>query len=81
LDLPNDYEIKDPTYVSKKLSWILRHVALDIGLNMKKDGFIEFDDILNLKCFRGINKDWVVNEIIEKNNKKRFELRTINNIK
>lgn len=67
--------------MSKNLSWILRHVALDVGLKMKTDGFIEFDEVLNLNCFRGIDKEWIINQIIGKNDKKRFELKTINNIK
>jgi len=47
---------------------------------MKTDGFIEFDDVLNLNSFKGIDKDWIIDQIIVKNDKKRFELKTINNI-
>ena len=40
--------------MSKKLSWLLRHGAIEEGLNMGTDGFVKLDDILARNDFKGV---------------------------
>ncbi|CAL8099146.1 unnamed protein product [Calicophoron daubneyi] len=61
--------------ISKKLAWILRHGAPKVGLSYQYGGYLFLDDVLRLKEFAGITeKD--VKEVVEGNNKRRFELMT-----
>lgn len=64
---------KDSVTISKGLSKILRHQALNMGLTMSKDGFISLADILALKGFTGVTLE-TIESIVDNNSKKRFEL-------
>ncbi|PWY96954.1 hypothetical protein BCV70DRAFT_203297 [Testicularia cyperi] len=72
--------------LSKALSYILRHGALKEGLEIRADGFIKLDDVLQRPRVKSINmaestggkrrpelKD--VLDIVESNDKQRFEVR------
>jgi RNA:NAD 2'-phosphotransferase (TPT1/KptA family) len=39
---------KDVVRISKNLSWVLRHGALELGLAMRSDGFVKVEDLLGL---------------------------------
>ncbi len=56
---------------STKLSWLLRHGALESALNMDKAGFADVDDVLALTRLTRAELEGVVLS----NNKSRFELR------
>lgn len=61
------------TRISKLLTWILRHKAIDLGLKIKNDGYILLDDILELRQMKGITVDQIKNVVIN-NDKQRFIL-------
>jgi len=72
-----EYKKKDDKYytkLSKALSWILRHKAVQMGLNIESDGYILLDDILALKEFKYYTSD-DVKYVVESNDKKRFSLK------
>ncbi len=72
---------KNTNLASKKLTQILRHQIKHYNLNMTTEGFVNINDIfsLNLKEFKNINLD-DIKEIVATNNKKRLELKYVNDI-
>lgn len=64
---------------SKYLSFLLRHGAKDKNLRMSSDGFVEVDEILRIpqSIQYKLNTE-IIRGIVENNDKKRFELRTLN---
>lgn len=64
---------------SKYLSYLLRHGAKDKNLRMSSDGFVEVDEILRIpqSIQYKLNSE-IIRGIVESNDKKRFELRTLN---
>lgn len=63
--------------LSKALSFLLRHGAIEQGLNMDKAGWVKLDDVIKyLKIKKGYKdvhfKD--IQAVVETNDKKRFEL-------
>jgi len=69
---------KNLNRASRKLTQILRYLALKLGLDIDKRGFVSVDQLLalGLKEFEGITYDDII-AIVNSNEKKRFEL--INN--
>src|SRR5687767_3484989 len=64
----------DPdTILSKKLTKILRHQAVNMGFAIGTDGYIKVQDLLDHRDFRGYSMQ-DVKRIVESNDKKRFEL-------
>lgn len=61
--------------LSKKLSYILRHGAIDKGLILYDSGYIKIDELTKLKGCKGISLD-ILEHIVETDNKNRFELNT-----
>jgi 2'-phosphotransferase len=60
---------------SKALSKLLRHQALNEGLEIRPDGFIRLNDVLAVKWIAKFKPTmYDVQDIVESNNKKRFEL-------
>lgn len=59
--------------ISKTLSWILRHKALDLGLSVGSDGFISVTKLLLLPQMVGVSLMDLI-QIVSSNDKKRFEL-------
>lgn len=59
--------------VSKKLSYILRHGAEKDGVPMGSDGFVILDDLLSRPDFKGLDLA-KIQEIVDSNDKKRFEM-------
>lgn len=56
---------------SKKLSWLLRHGAREMGLAMDAAGFANIGDVLRMT---GLSRD-ELDEVVAENNKSRFEVR------
>jgi len=57
--------------LSKKLSWILRHGAVDLGLTIETDGSILLNDIMKMDDFKNVTiKD--IEDVVANNDKKRF---------
>ncbi|KAH3759330.1 tRNA 2'-phosphotransferase 1 [Pelomyxa schiedti] len=63
--------------LSKSLSWMLRHGAVQAHVPIGADGFALVDDVLTHNRFRGVTVD-DVRRIVENNNKQRFALETRN---
>ena len=61
------------TKISKKMSYVLRHGAEKEGFTMDDAGFITIKDFLGHKMFAHLDFE-TIKEVVEKNNKKRFEL-------
>ncbi|XP_074087282.1 tRNA 2'-phosphotransferase 1 isoform X2 [Macrotis lagotis] len=62
------------TWLSKALSYALRHGAIKMGLPMGSDGFVSLDALLQLPQFRGFSSEDVY-RVVETNEKQRFALR------
>lgn len=68
-----DYDIR----ISKKLSYILRHGAVKKKLSIRPDGFVDVQEILReLPGCTLID----INQVVENDGKKRYQLKTIDNI-
>lgn len=61
--------------MSKKLSWVLRHGAEKIGLEISSSGYIRIKDILNNKKFKNNYTFDDIKKVVELDNKQRFNLR------
>lgn len=59
--------------LSKKLSWVLRHGAVDEGLDVDDAGFVSVAKLLSLKSFRGCTLQ-DLQRIVKENDKQRFTL-------
>lgn len=62
----------------KKLAWILRHEAVEQGLNISTGGYVLCSDILNMWQFRKFTLDDIKNKI-NTSTKKRYVLMEKNN--
>lgn len=60
--------------LSKSLSWVLRHGALSLGLDLSPDGYARVNDILALPQFKQFGRH-DVERIVSNNSKKRFCLK------
>ncbi|XP_050463430.1 tRNA 2'-phosphotransferase 1 [Cataglyphis hispanica] len=68
---------KNDIVLSKKLSYLLRHGAIKEGLNIKPNGFVAVNELLNKLHHYTIDD---IKRIVENNNKQRFTLDTINGV-
>lgn len=67
--------------LSRNLSWVLRHGAIKEGLKISAGGFVAIDEILQYLQSNG-HKDITfeqIEDVVENNDKKRFELKKENN--
>lgn len=80
---PNTKSIRGPfdIQLSKSLSWVLRHAAPSVGLQLSPDGFVPLAEILALHHPRFRTKDGKpkyamedVIRVVENNDKQRFRL-------
>ncbi|KAJ1391936.1 hypothetical protein B484DRAFT_425554 [Ochromonadaceae sp. CCMP2298] len=67
---------KDVVRLSKLLSKTLRHQAKRMGLNIRTDGRVAIDELLAHNSFRGVTVGQVM-QVVEENDKKRFEVEEI----
>lgn len=65
--------------LSKRLSYILRHGAIEHGLTVEPDGYIMLDKLMKLSQFSGFSLT-DVQYVVEHNEKKRFSLVKKNNV-
>lgn len=62
--------------LSKKISWIVRHGAMTINVNIDDDGWVSVDEILRLDVLEHINANKFFEVVTESNRqKKRYELK------
>lgn len=59
--------------LSKLLTWLLRHTALEKGLNVDSQGYIKMDDILKLPEFDRVDVA-AIEEVVKNNSKDRFRM-------
>lgn len=71
---------KDLVKVSKTMSAILRHRALELGLNMDSAGWVPLAELLNVRGMRGVSAS-LVTYIVENNDKRRFSIETREGVK
>ena len=64
--------------VSRNLVYILRHTGQKFGLKFRDDGFIEVNELLKFHKFEGVTLEQI-KEIVNTNDKKRFQLIEENN--
>jgi 2'-phosphotransferase len=65
------------TNLSKSLSWLLRHGAVQNGIKVSPDGYVLLDDVLKMKQFSKNTLD-EVQFVVDNNEKKRFDLKQDN---
>lgn len=59
--------------ISRLLSSILRHRAIELGLQVRADGFVSVDSLLALRCMQGVSiAD--LKQIVSSNQKQRFSI-------
>lgn len=64
----------DARYVSKSLSWILRHGILKEGLVMDTAGYVLLNDVLNCKQFKNHYNTEHIMYVVDNNEKQRFKI-------
>jgi len=64
--------------LSRSLAWLLRHGALENGLDVSPDGYILLDDIFKLQKFKKYKFD-NIKYVVDNNDKQRFALKEENN--
>lgn len=65
---------KDDIYISKSMTYLLRHGAQKEGLIMSKDGFVRLDELLKHRSLANKAKVDDVLRIVENCSKKRFHI-------
>jgi 2'-phosphotransferase len=60
--------------LSKKLSYLLRHGAQELGLTVQSDGYIQVNHILRCPGYRGASLNKII-EVVQSCQKKRFEMK------
>lgn len=64
----------DPTTISKRLSFILRHKPESVGLSLADGGWVGVDDLLRAMARAGMPlKRKVLDEVVAQSDKQRFE--------
>lgn len=71
-------QAKDNVQISKSMSYILRHGAIKLGLDMDEKGRVLLSDLLKVPQMRGITES-DIRQVVDTNDKKRFELELVNN--
>ncbi|XP_073952021.1 tRNA 2'-phosphotransferase [Choristoneura fumiferana] len=60
--------------LSKSLSWLLRHGAVQEGFNISPEGYLDVDTVLRHKTFQGYSR-CDIERVVRNNEKQRFQLR------
>jgi 2'-phosphotransferase len=64
--------------LSKTLSKLLRHDALNQGIEIRSDGFCKLSDVLKIKMIMKFNPTFDdIMACVNDNNKKRFEIQSL----
>lgn len=61
------------------MSWLLRHGAVQEGLHVSANGFINLTDILNHKSFKSYYSIDDIIRVVKSNDKQRFSLQYTDN--
>lgn len=70
----------DEIFLSKTLSWLLRHAACREGLNISSEGFIPVSEILNHRKLRQKFTVEDIKRIVQFSDKQRFDLKSIGGV-
>jgi 2'-phosphotransferase len=70
-------KVNELVSISKTMTWILRHKAIDLGLKVDSSGWVSVDSILLLDEMKGVDEN-LVKKIVGDDSKKRFEIKTEN---
>lgn len=73
------YRQKIKTDFGKSLTWILRHGAVDCGLNISTGGYVLCSSILNLPQFRKFTLYDIKNAVYNSNKKRYVLMKKIKN--
>ena len=69
---PQDPDVE----ISKYMSYILRHNAQKVGLDIRPDGCVKVDDFLELQKMKHLKVDLTkLKAIVDSNDKKRYEFK------
>lgn len=61
--------------LSKKLSLVLRHSAIKMGLHITPEGYAKIEDVIKLPVFEKFKPTMeMIMEVVNSNEKKRFEV-------
>lgn len=68
--------------ISRQLASILRHNATSLGLQIDAAGFIKLTDVINYLKGKGFNVDEeIIQNVVDNNDKKRFQIQERKNKK
>jgi 2'-phosphotransferase len=70
---------KEKIRISKTLSYLLRHGALEEKLSIDSEGYVPINEILSRKEFKKLTIE-DIKTLVENNDKKRFKLKFENDI-
>lgn len=70
----NNDASKNLTTLSKRLSWLLRHVADKKGVDLSVDGYADCNEILKLNDFRNYTIDDII-QVVNNCEKQRFSIK------
>ena len=70
----NNSDVKSNVKLSKRLSWILRWGAVELGLKVTADGSVLLDDILKLQDMRHLTLA-DIKDVVKNNDKQRFTMK------
>lgn len=74
----NEYKMIEKSNLGKSLSWVLRHGAVDCGLDISTGGYVSCNSILNLPQLQKFTIHDIKN-VVYNSNKKRYVLMEKNN--
>lgn len=69
----NNYDVPYTKYISKTMSWILRHGIIKSNLNMDSAGYVKIDDMLKLDQLKHYNLS-DIQYVVNNNDKNRFKI-------
>jgi len=75
---PEDLYQKKLKGFSKTVSWVLRHGAIELGLDIDPEGYVLVDQLLGIEELTNLTKE-ILKEVVDTNNKQRFKMVTRDN--
>jgi|SaaInlV_150m_DNA_4_1039716.scaffolds.fasta_scaffold11614_2 2'-phosphotransferase len=69
----------DERYVSKALSWLLRHGIIKENMTMDEEGYVKLSDVLGKKAFESYNENHI-RYVVNNNDKQRYKIKMIGTV-